>query len=86
MSEGRRDGFSIHSSGRGFQASFEVRIASGDRSGGQIHMSCHCTLPNALTMDRVHEVITALENRLKLGCSEAHTVLIHPRPETDKHR
>src|SRR5580698_341675 len=61
----------------------EIRVA---RSGEHIHVSCHCTLPDALTMGRVHEVITALEDRLKLECPEVHKVLIHPEPETDNHR
>ena len=61
----------------------EIRVA---RSGEHIHVSCHCTLPDALTMGRVHEVITGLEDRLKLECPEVHKVLIHPEPETDNHR
>jgi cation diffusion facilitator family transporter len=56
------------------------------RTGEHIHVSCHCTLPDELTMQRVHEVITALEDRLKLECPEVNKVLIHPEPETDNHR
>jgi len=56
------------------------------RTGEHIHVSCHCTLPDELTMQRVHEVITALEDRLKLECPEVYKVLIHPEPETDNHR
>ena len=56
------------------------------RSGEHIQLSCHCTLPDQLTMARVHEVITALEDRLKLECPEVYKVLIHPEPETDNHR
>jgi divalent metal cation (Fe/Co/Zn/Cd) transporter len=61
----------------------EIRVA---RSGENIHVSCHSTLPDALAMGRVHEVITGLEDRLKLECPEVHKVLIHPEPETDNHR
>ncbi|WP_263357134.1 cation-efflux pump [Acidicapsa ligni] len=56
------------------------------RSAEHIQISCHCTLPDALTMRRVHEIITNLEDRLKLQCPEVSKVLIHPEPETDNHR
>jgi cation diffusion facilitator family transporter len=56
------------------------------RSGEHIHLSCHCTLPDELTMHRVHEVITALEDRFKLDCPEVYRVTIHPEPATDNLR
>ncbi len=56
------------------------------RTGEHIQLSCHCTLPDALTMQRVHEVITGLEDRLKLECPEVYKVLIHPEPVTDNLR
>jgi cation diffusion facilitator family transporter len=56
------------------------------RTGEHIQVSCHCTLPDELTMQRVHTVITGLEDRLKLECPEVQKVLIHPEPETDNHR
>jgi cation diffusion facilitator family transporter len=56
------------------------------RAGEQIHLSCHCTLPDKLTMRRVHEVITGLEGRLKLECPEVYRVTIHPEPATDNLR
>ncbi len=56
------------------------------RTGEHIQLSCHCTLPDALTMQRVHEVITGLEDRLKIECPEVSRVLIHPEPETDNLR
>jgi divalent metal cation (Fe/Co/Zn/Cd) transporter len=37
-------------------------------------------------MRRVHEVITALESRLKLECPEIYRVTIHPEPATDNLR
>jgi cation diffusion facilitator family transporter len=49
-------------------------------------LSCHCTLPDDLTMRSVHEVITALEDRFKLECPEVHRVTIHPEPVTDNLR
>jgi divalent metal cation (Fe/Co/Zn/Cd) transporter len=56
------------------------------RTGEHLHVSCHCTLPDELTMHRVHEVITGLEDRVKMECPEINKVLIHPEPETDNHR
>jgi divalent metal cation (Fe/Co/Zn/Cd) transporter len=56
------------------------------RSGDHISLSCHCTLPDDLSMLRVHEVITALEDRFKLECPEVYRVTIHPEPATDNLR
>jgi divalent metal cation (Fe/Co/Zn/Cd) transporter len=56
------------------------------RTGEHIYLSCHCTLPDELTMHRVHEVITALEDRFKLDCPEVYRVTIHPEPVTDNLR
>jgi cation diffusion facilitator family transporter len=56
------------------------------RTGEHIYLSCHCTLPDDLTMRRVHELITALEDRFKLECTEVQRVTIHPEPVTDNRR
>jgi cation diffusion facilitator family transporter len=56
------------------------------RSAGHIYVSCHCTLPDDLTMQRVHVAITALEDRFKLECPEVDRVTIHPEPATDNLR
>jgi len=56
------------------------------RTGEYIHVSCHCTLPDALPMLRVHDAITALEVRFKLECPEVDRVTIHPEPVTDNLR
>ena len=56
------------------------------RAGDHIDVSCHCTLPDRMTMLRVHEVITALEDRMKLECPELSRVTIHPEPVTDNLR
>jgi cation diffusion facilitator family transporter len=56
------------------------------RTVDHISVSCHCTLPDQLTMRRVHEVITALEDRFKLECPEVYRVTIHPEPVTDNLR
>lgn len=56
------------------------------RTGEHITLSCHCTLPDDLSMNRVHELITSLEDRFKLECPEVHRVTIHPEPVTDNTR
>jgi divalent metal cation (Fe/Co/Zn/Cd) transporter len=56
------------------------------RTGDHVDLSCHCTLPDDLPMQRVHEAITALENRFKLACPEVQRVIIHPEPVTDNTR
>jgi cation diffusion facilitator family transporter len=56
------------------------------RAGDHIDVSCHCTLPDQLSMLRVHEVITALEDRFKAECPEVSRVTIHPEPVTDNTR
>lgn len=53
------------------------------RIGDKLQVSCHCTLPDAMDMQRVHEVITDLEDRFKIECPEVHRVLIHPEPASD---
>lgn len=60
----------------------EVAIS---RTGDKIQVCCHCTLPDEMDMQQVHEVITALEDRFKLECTEVHRVLIHPEPASDNH-
>ena len=55
------------------------------RVGDKLQLSCHCTLPDELPMQRVHEVITDLEDRFKLECPAVYRVLIHPEPATDNH-
>lgn len=56
------------------------------RAGDHIDVSCHCTLPDQLSMLRVHEVITALEDRFKAECPDVARVTIHPEPVTDNTR
>jgi cation diffusion facilitator family transporter len=56
------------------------------RTGEHITLSCHCTLPDDLSMNHVHEIITSLEDRFKLECPEVHRVTIHPEPVTDNTR
>ena len=56
------------------------------RTVDHLSLTCHCTLPDELPMHRVHEVITALEDRFKLECPEVYRVTIHPEPVTDNLR
>ena len=85
-SEAERVGRSLRSAAAGFPEILDVHEILVGRAGEHIQLSCHCTLPDELTMQRVHEVITGLEDRLKLECPEVGKVLIHPEPETDNHR
>jgi cation diffusion facilitator family transporter len=55
------------------------------RTGDRIQVSCHCTLPDAMEMRRVHDVITSLEDQFKLESPEVYRVLVHPEPATDNH-
>jgi divalent metal cation (Fe/Co/Zn/Cd) transporter len=61
----------------------DIHEVAVSRMGDNLHLSCHCTLPDALPMHRVHEVITALEDRLKLERPEVDSMLVHPEPEAD---
>jgi cation diffusion facilitator family transporter len=56
------------------------------RAGEHISVSFHCTLPDDMTMQRVHLVITGLEDRFKLECPQVQRVTIHPEPVTDNTR
>ena len=53
---------------------------------GKVYMSCHCTMPDDLSLSRVHDVSTALEIRFKQVAPELFKVLIHPEPQTDNRR
>ncbi len=53
------------------------------RVGDHFQLSCHCSMPDELEMQRVHQVITALEGRFKHVCPEVDRMLIHPEPATD---
>jgi cation diffusion facilitator family transporter len=64
----------------------DVHEITVGRSGEHVYLSCHCTLPDDLSMGRVHEVITTLEDRFKLECPEVYRVTIHPEPVTDNLR
>lgn len=56
------------------------------RVRGRLYVSCHCTLPDDLSLARVHDIQTALEIRFKQDAPELFRVLIHPEPATDNRR
>jgi cation diffusion facilitator family transporter len=76
----------LRAAARHFPEIVDVHEIIVGRAGEHIHLSCHCTLPDDLTMGRVHEVITGLEDRFKLACPEVYRVTIHPEPATDNLR
>ena len=56
------------------------------RVRGRLFVSCHCTLPDDLSLSRVHDVQTELEIRFRQDAPEMFRVLIHPEPSTDNRR
>ena len=69
-----------------FEEISDVHQIMVGRTAEHITLSCHCTLPDDLSMHRVHEIITALEDSFKLECPEVYRVTIHPEPVTDNTR
>lgn len=56
------------------------------RVRGRMYISCHCTLPDNLSLAQVHDIQTELEIRFKQEVPELFRVLIHPEPSTDNRR
>jgi cation diffusion facilitator family transporter len=86
VEENRRIEEAMRSSAAQLPEIVDVHEILVGRSAEHIHVTCHCTLPDDLSMQRVHEVITALEYRFKLACPEVYRVTIHPEPVTDNLR
>jgi divalent metal cation (Fe/Co/Zn/Cd) transporter len=84
--EDRRIEVALRAAATQFSEIVDVHELTVRRAGDHIDLSCHCTLPDELSMMRVHEVITALEDRFKLECPEVNRVTIHPEPVTDNTR
>jgi cation diffusion facilitator family transporter len=84
--DNRRIEQALRSAAASFAEIIDVHEITVGRSGEHITLSCHCTLPDDLTMQRVHIAITALEDRFKLECPEVYRVTIHPEPVTDNLR
>jgi divalent metal cation (Fe/Co/Zn/Cd) transporter len=84
--EDRRIESTLRKTARMFAEIKDVHEITVGRTVDHISLTCHCTLPDDLPMLRVHEVITALEDRFKLECPEVYRVTIHPEPVTDNLR
>jgi divalent metal cation (Fe/Co/Zn/Cd) transporter len=82
----RRIEAALRAAASNFDEIEDVHEITVRHAGEHVDLSCHCTLPDKLTMLRVHEVITALEDRFKLECPEVSRVTIHPEPVTDNTR
>jgi cation diffusion facilitator family transporter len=75
----------LRNAARRFPEVLDIHDVSIGRVGDRIQVSCHCTLPDALEMQHVHDVITALEDQFKQESPEVYKVLIHPEPVSDNH-
>jgi len=75
----------LRASARTLPEIIDIHEVMVGRIGESISLSCHCTLPDDLPMQRVHAIITALEDRFKLRCPQIDRVLIHPEPAADNH-
>jgi len=86
VEEDRRIELALRTAASQFAEIMDVHEIIVGRTVDHVSLSCHCTLPDQLPMLRVHEVITALEDRFKLECPEVYRVTIHPEPVTDNLR
>jgi cation diffusion facilitator family transporter len=84
--EDRRMEVALRAAAKHFGEILDVHEITVRHAQDHIDLSCHCTLPDDLSMHRVHEVITALEDRFKIECPEVSKVIIHPEPATDNTR
>ena len=75
----------LRNAARRFPEVLDIHDVLIGRVGDRIQVSCHCTLPDSLEMQHVHDVITALEDQFKLESPEVYKVLIHPEPVSDNH-
>jgi cation diffusion facilitator family transporter len=86
VEENRKIEYALRAAAKLIEEIVDVHEITVGRTGEHVYLSCHCTLPDDLTMFHVHEVITALEDRFKLECPEVYRVTIHPEPVTDNLR
>ena len=86
LEEDKKIEFSLLKSAHQFEEIVDVHEITVGRTSEHIYVSCHCTLPDDLPMHRVHDLITALEDRFKLECPDVQRVTIHPEPVTDNLR
>ena len=65
----------------------EITVTRGHGgAANSVQVNCHCTLPDELPMEAVHEVITNFESEFRLDHPQVSRVLIHPEPATDNRR
>jgi cation diffusion facilitator family transporter len=65
----------------------EISLTRGHGgAANSVQVNCHCTLPDDLPMEAVHEVITNFESEFRLDHPQVARVFIHPEPATDNRR
>jgi cation diffusion facilitator family transporter len=84
--EDRRIEVALRAAAKNYAEIVDVHEIVVRHAGDHVDLSCHCTLPDDLAMHRVHDLITALEDRFKMECPEVSKVTIHPEPATDNLR
>jgi cation diffusion facilitator family transporter len=84
--EDRRIEVALRAAAKHFSEILDVHEITVRHAQDHVDLSCHCTLPDNLSMHRVHEVITGLEDHFKIECPEVSKVTIHPEPATDNTR
>ena len=65
----------------------EISVTRGHGgAANSVQVNLHCTLPDDLPMEAVHQVITNFEDAFRLHHPQVTRVLIHPEPATDNRR
>jgi cation diffusion facilitator family transporter len=65
----------------------EISLTRGHGgAANSVQVNCHCTLPDDLPMETVHEIITNFESDFRLEHPLVARVFIHPEPATDNRR
>jgi cation diffusion facilitator family transporter len=55
-------------------------------AANSVQVNCHVTLPDDMSMEAVHEIITNFESEFRLDHPQVSRVFIHPEPVTDNRR
>jgi cation diffusion facilitator family transporter len=65
----------------------EISVTRGHGgAASSVQVNCHCTLPDDLPMEAVHQIITNFESEFRLDHPQVSRVFIHPEPATDNRR
>ena len=65
----------------------EITVTRGHGgAANSVQVNCHCTLPDDMPMETVHQIITNFESEFRLEHPQVARVLIHPEPATDNRR